>query len=84
MPETVERDTEDEPTQGRSSHSWLPDDELAVYAGEYIRTGFQGGLNWYRGHTAAGGRYTRDYDTFAGKKIECPCAFVSGRGHWTK
>ena len=27
---------------------WLPDDELAVYAGEYRREGFQGGLNWYR------------------------------------
>ncbi len=23
---------------------WLPDDELAVYAGEYRREGFQGGL----------------------------------------
>ena len=27
---------------------WLPDRELAVYAGEYQRNGFQGGLNWYR------------------------------------
>lgn len=32
MPETVERDMKDEPTQGQSSHSWLPDDELAMYA----------------------------------------------------
>ncbi|CEJ60195.1 hypothetical protein PMG11_08779 [Penicillium brasilianum] len=82
MPETVERDMKDEPTRGQSSHSWLPDDELAVYAGEYVRTGFQGGLNWYRVRTAPDGRYTRDYDTFAGKKIECPCAFVSGKQDW--
>src|SRR5271165_4925439 len=27
---------------------WLPDSELAVYSDEYQRTGFQGGLNWYR------------------------------------
>jgi len=82
MPEAVERDMADEPTKGLSSHSWLPDDELAVYVGEYARTGFQGGLNWYRVRTAAGGRYTRDYDLFAGKKIEPPCAFVSGKQDW--
>ncbi|CAI7656527.1 unnamed protein product [Penicillium manginii] len=82
MPETIERDMANEPTKGLSSHSWLPDDELAVYVGEYARTGFQGGLNWYRVRTAAGGRYTRDYDLFAGKKIETPCAFVSGKQDW--
>ena len=31
--------------------AWLPDDELAVYAAEYARIGFQGGLNWYRCRT---------------------------------
>ncbi|CAI7593301.1 unnamed protein product [Penicillium pancosmium] len=82
MPEAIERDLADEPTKGLSSHSWLPDDELAVYVGEYARTGFQGGLNWYRVRTAAGGRYTRDYDLFAGKKIEIPCAFISGKKDW--
>lgn len=82
MPEAIERDMADEPTKGLSSHSWLPDNELAVYVSEYARTGFQGGLNWYRVRTAAGGRYTRDYDIFAGKKIEPPCAFVSGKQDW--
>jgi hypothetical protein len=28
--------------------NWLTDDELRVYSTEYERTGFQGGLNWYR------------------------------------
>jgi pimeloyl-ACP methyl ester carboxylesterase len=27
---------------------WLTEDELSVYAGEFGRTGFQGGLQWYR------------------------------------
>ena len=27
---------------------WLTEDELAVYAAEFGRTGFQGGLQWYR------------------------------------
>lgn len=82
MPETVERDMADEPTKGTSSHSWLPENELAVYTSEYARTGFQGGLNWYRVRTEPGGRFTKDYDTFAGKKIEPPCAFVSGKLDW--
>ncbi|KAI2793636.1 hypothetical protein POX_a00219 [Penicillium oxalicum] len=82
MPEAVDRDMNGDPGQGRSSRSWLPDDELAVYVAEYIRTGFQGGLNWYRVRTAPDGRYMRDCDVFAGKKIECLCAFISGKQDW--
>ncbi|KAJ6164487.1 hypothetical protein N7470_003159 [Penicillium chermesinum] len=82
MPQAVARHMADEPSKGTSSHSWLPDEELAVYANEYFRTGFQGGLNWYRVRTAAGGRYTKDYDLFAGKKIEPPCAFLGGKADW--
>ena len=29
------------------------EEELAVYSGEYARTGFQGGLNGYRGRRQA-------------------------------
>jgi pimeloyl-ACP methyl ester carboxylesterase len=28
--------------------AWLSADDLAFYAGEFQRTGFRGGLNWYR------------------------------------
>jgi pimeloyl-ACP methyl ester carboxylesterase len=28
--------------------AWLTPDDLAFYAGEFERTGFRGGLNWYR------------------------------------
>src|SRR5205823_13454100 len=31
-----------------AANQWLTEAELAVYAGEWQRTGFQGGLNWYR------------------------------------
>ncbi|KAJ5709163.1 hypothetical protein N7493_010497 [Penicillium malachiteum] len=82
MPEAVERHMIEEPSQGITSHSWLPDDELAVYVAEYARTGFQGGLNWYSVRTAAGGRFTKDYDLFAGKKIETPSFFISGAKDW--
>lgn len=82
MPGTVALDMAREPTRGEFSKRWLPDEELDVYAGEYGRTGFQGGLNWYRVRTAAGGKYTRDFEVFAGKKIEPPCAFVSGKLDW--
>ncbi|KAJ5146112.1 uncharacterized protein N7515_000676 [Penicillium bovifimosum] len=82
MPETVARDMAVESSGVLASHSWLPDEELAVYAGEYGRTGFQGGLNWYRIRTADGGRYAKDVEVFAGKKIEQPCAYVSGKLDW--
>ncbi|MGK0246480.1 MAG: pimeloyl-ACP methyl ester carboxylesterase, partial [Pseudomonadota bacterium] len=31
-----------------AANTWLPDRELAYYSAEYQRTGFQGGLQWYR------------------------------------
>ena len=43
---------------------WLPDDELAVYAGEYERNGFQGGLNWYRSRTS--GAFESELQVFSG------------------
>jgi pimeloyl-ACP methyl ester carboxylesterase len=59
---------------------WLPDDELAVYAGEYTRNGFQGGLQWYRRGT--GGLDTAELETFAGRTIDVPAMFVAGNSDW--
>ena len=59
---------------------WLTDDELAVYAGEYERTGFQGGLNWYRARTS--GRVTPELEIFTGRTIEQPSTFISGKSDW--
>ncbi|CAI6340754.1 unnamed protein product [Periconia digitata] len=60
--------------------SWLSDDDLNVYVQEWSRTGFQGGLNWYRVSTDP--EKTRDMALFAGKKIECPSFFLSGKSDW--
>ena len=64
------------------SKRWLSDEELSVYVENYERTGFQGALNWYRVRTAGGGRYADDCEVFAGRKIDVPCAFVSGKLDW--
>jgi pimeloyl-ACP methyl ester carboxylesterase len=59
---------------------WLPDAELAVYAAEYRRTGFQGGLQWYRCGTS--GHFVAEQQLFAGRTIDVPSAFVAGASDW--
>jgi pimeloyl-ACP methyl ester carboxylesterase len=59
---------------------WLPDRELAVYAEEYGRNGFQGGLNWYRSRT--GGAYEAELQLFSGRTIDVPSIFISGTSDW--
>jgi pimeloyl-ACP methyl ester carboxylesterase len=59
---------------------WLPERELAVYAAEYGRTGFQGGLQSYRvGRTP---RLGAELQLFAGRTIDVPAMFVSGKADW--
>ena len=60
--------------------SWLPDDELAVYTAEFTRTGFQGGLNWYR--TSVLPMFTRDLAVHAKRKIQMPLIFIAGEADW--
>ena len=57
--------------------TWLPDAELRVYVEEYGRTGFQGGLNGYRGSPGDG-----DLQLFAGRTIDVPSTFISGKRDW--
>jgi len=56
---------------------WLPDSELRVYSEEYGRTGFQGGLNGYRGSPGDG-----DLQLFAGRTIDVPSTFFGGKRDW--
>jgi pimeloyl-ACP methyl ester carboxylesterase len=60
-----------------AANKWLPDSELRVYSGEYGRTGFQGGLNGYRGSPG-----DVDLQLFAGRKIDVPAAFMGGKSDW--
>jgi pimeloyl-ACP methyl ester carboxylesterase len=53
---------------------WLTQDELDHYIAEFTRTGFTGGLNWYR-------NFDRNWETTAeldGAKISVPCLFIGG------
>jgi pimeloyl-ACP methyl ester carboxylesterase len=59
---------------------WLSEAELAVYSGEFARTGFQGGLQWYRCRTS--GLYNDDLAVHAGRAIEVPACFIAGKSDW--
>jgi pimeloyl-ACP methyl ester carboxylesterase len=59
---------------------WLTEAELRVYSGEYRRTGFQGGLNWYRARTNP--RTASEQQIFAGRTIDVPACFIAGRSDW--
>jgi pimeloyl-ACP methyl ester carboxylesterase len=59
---------------------WLPENELGVYSAEYERTGFQGGLNWYRCRTT--GAYDTELQLFSGRTIDVPSIFIAGKSDW--
>lgn len=65
---------------GAPPDPWLPDEDLAVYAAEYARTGFQGGLNWYAARTS--GRFAADAALFHGTRVACPAMFLAGARDW--
>ena len=67
-------------SQEIASCKWLSEDELQVYVSEYGRTGFQGGLNWYRSGGREGNK--RALELFSGMKMQVPAMFVAGRQDW--
>jgi pimeloyl-ACP methyl ester carboxylesterase len=52
---------------------WLSEEELAVYIDAFTRTGFTGGLNWYR-NIDRNRELTAPYE----RKIEQPAMFLTG------
>ncbi|EEQ33869.1 putative microsomal epoxide hydrolase [Microsporum canis] len=83
MPEAVAFNVALEtPLPVQESCAWLSDAELSVYVDEFSRTGFQGGLNWYRVATSSAPDFKRDLDLFAGRKIDCPCLYIGGAKDW--
>src|SRR3984893_3564655 len=58
---------------------WLTNEQLSVYASEFGRTGFQGGLQWYRCLT---GKYISELETFSGGAIDVPACFIAGKSDW--
>jgi pimeloyl-ACP methyl ester carboxylesterase len=78
MAETV---AEQMPSAGAvAANQWLPDNELSFYSAEYTRTGFQGGLQWYRCGTS--GAFTHELETWSGRSIDVPSCFISGKQDW--
>ena len=63
-----------------ASCKWLPDEQLSVYAAEYGRTGFQGGLEGYRVGSVA--RFTSELQLFSGRTIDQPSLFIGGKSDW--
>jgi len=54
--------------------AWITQDELDHYVTEFTRTGFTGGLNWYR-------NFDHNWETTAeldGATIAVPCLFIGG------
>lgn len=59
---------------------WLPEAELNVYSEEFARTGFQGGLQWYRATREP--RNTAELQIFSGRTIDVPSCFIGGAQDW--
>src|SRR5262249_22200833 len=54
--------------------SWITEADVDFYAGEFARTGFRGGLNWYR-------NIDRNWEIlapFAGARVMVPALYVAG------
>jgi pimeloyl-ACP methyl ester carboxylesterase len=78
MPETVAAEMPS--ASAIAANKWLPDSELAFYAAEYARTGFQGGLQWYRCGTS--GTFDAELQLWSGRTIDVPSCFISGKQDW--
>ena len=54
--------------------AWLTEADVELYAGEFARTGFRGGLNWYR-------NIDRNWELlapYAGARVIVPALYVAG------
>jgi len=54
--------------------SWLTEADVDFYTGEFARTGFRGGLNWYR-------NIDRNWELlapFAGARVTVPALYIAG------
>ncbi|MQG22735.1 MAG: alpha/beta hydrolase [SAR202 cluster bacterium] len=78
MPETVSKVMP--PNSYINSCEWLNEEDLTVYEIEYNRTGFQGGLNWYRAAVTSGNK--KELNPYSGSKIHIPALFIAGKQDW--
>ena len=60
--------------------AWLPDDEMRVYSDAFARSGFQGGLQWYRCATSPA--FRPELQLFSDRSIEVPACYIAGKSDW--
>lgn len=59
---------------------WMSESDLRVYSAEFARTGFQGGLNYYR--VQEDSRFGTELNSFAGRTIDVPACYIGGDSDW--
>ena len=62
------------PSKSEKLPPWLTKEDVDFFAGEFQRTGFRGGLNWYR-------NIDRNWELTSfleGAKVRRPCLFAAG------
>ena len=64
----------DQMTDPKELPPWLKEEDLDYFTAEFERTGFRGGLNWYRNLDST---WTLSAP-FQGKRIEQPALFITG------
>jgi hypothetical protein len=59
---------------------WMTEADLEVYSQEFQRTGFQGGLNYYR----IDGPFSSDsgLNAYSGETIDVPACYIGGSSEW--
>jgi pimeloyl-ACP methyl ester carboxylesterase len=60
--------------------NWMTEEDLRVYSTEFARTGFQGGLNYYR--VANDPRLGAELKAFAARTIDVPACYIGGDRDW--
>jgi pimeloyl-ACP methyl ester carboxylesterase len=59
---------------------WMTEEDLQVYTTQFTRTGFQGGLNYYRVELDPG--LDGELNAFAEKTIDVPACYIGGSSEW--
>lgn len=59
---------------------WMTEQDLRVYSTEFSRTGFQGGLNYYR--VGSDPRFSTELKAFSGRTIDVPACYIGGDRDW--
>lgn len=60
--------------------TWMTERDVQVYSTEYVRTGFQGGMNSYR--LLSSSRYEWELNSFSGRTIDVPSCYIAGASEW--